>query len=192
MKCTKTEFIIKSKFIKDIGDTMEQSTAEVLSTMEASKIKEAADALANEIIEDIERSNEHTIKCHGKDCVILIGDTGVGKSTLANALVYGSKCLKELEIMVEDEEFGTYPDTVIVVKEEYDDNSPFGIGHKINESYTKHPITYENAETNLVIADCPGFGDTSGCNRDIVNCVGINNILRKAKTIRVLVAISAQ
>ena len=34
---------------------MNHTTAEVLSTMETHKIKEAADSLANEIIEDLEQ-----------------------------------------------------------------------------------------------------------------------------------------
>tara|TARA_B100001142_G_C13789693_1_gene444399 strand:+ start:114 stop:521 length:408 start_codon:yes stop_codon:yes gene_type:complete len=55
------------------------------------------------IAQDITESKIHTDKAKGKDIVILIGDTGIGKSTLANALVYGVESLEEIPIYEEEE-----------------------------------------------------------------------------------------
>lgn len=60
--------------------------------------KKSSFELLQEILNDISKSKEQTNKAKGKDCVLLIGDTGVGKSTLMNALMSGSQNLRVTKI----------------------------------------------------------------------------------------------
>jgi hypothetical protein len=143
------------------------------------------------ITNGIDKSNIQTKKAHGKDCILLIGDTGVGKSTLANAIVKGPKSLKLINIEVQGE-FGSYMDATIDTDnpiKEQDGSTIFKIGHGKAKSQTQHPEIF--VDNNAAYCDCPGFGDTSGSNRDIVNCVGIKDILDNAKSVRIMIALSA-
>jgi GTPase SAR1 family protein len=143
------------------------------------------------VIAGVEKSNKQTRKAHHKECVLIIGDTGVGKSTLANAMVKGPKALVIKE-KKEQGRFGEYTTTYIDTKEpivERDGTVIFGIGHGKAQSMTQHPEIF--IDRDIAYCDCPGFGDTSGENRDLVNCVGIKDILNNAKNVRILLALSA-
>jgi hypothetical protein len=143
------------------------------------------------IILGIEKSNLQTIKAKGKDCILLIGDTGVGKSTLANAMVKGPRALKLVSAQKQGK-FGIYTESVIdtnIPIQEKDGSVVFKIGHEKASSQTQYPEIF--IDQNIAYCDCPGFGDTSGSNRDIINCMGIKGILENAKTVRIMLALSA-
>ncbi len=155
------------------------------------------------IIRDIIASKQHTDKAKGKDIVILIGDTGIGKSTLANALVYGVESLEAIPIYEKEEGEQFLAATIIQPKVQMDgaDGKPvlregtegFVVGHSLNQSQTSYPLIELSRDgDNIAFADCPGYGDSKGKGADLVNCVAINNMLKNSNSVRILVAVSDQ
>ncbi len=73
-----------------------------------------------QLSEQIKIQLKETKKCHGKDCLIFLGPTGVGKSTLGNAMAYGSESLEKIKFRTQY--YGkTAVDYAIVTKKDYMD-----------------------------------------------------------------------
>lgn len=89
-------------------------------------------------------------KLAGKKVVVLVGPTGAGKSTLANALLLGS------DKVVDDDDSGHYKSTQQLF---YDNRHMFNISDK-STSCTHIPGYYPLSEDTMLV-DCPGFGDSN-------------------------------
>ncbi|CAG8575190.1 13644_t:CDS:1 [Dentiscutata heterogama] len=101
--------------------------------------------------------------------IIIIGDTGEGKSTLLNYLT-------GVPLFSKDDDFGDY----IIYTETSD-------GIDINDrsiSQTTLPLR------RGIYWDCPGFGDTRGPVQNIVNAYSIYKLVKSVKKLKVVVVVS--
>lgn len=120
----------------------------------------------------------------GKDIVMLIGDTGAGKSLLMSALLgypieprmwCGNQlyALEDWKALPQESKKGTQKKYVTTVP-----GAPV-IGHKkVSETNALHGLALEN----LVLVDTPGFFDTL----DRVGALGIHVAFRTAKSVRIV------
>jgi hypothetical protein len=111
------------------------------------------------------------------DVVLIVGKTGVGKSTLIQ-LINGAKCERggvdgaAYSVPLDDKSF--LPD--------------FPVGYE-QSSKTKMIRSYKHELSGMVFCDMPGYKDTSSFHVDISAAVWINDIARVAKTLRIVVLI---
>lgn len=118
----------------------------------------------------------------GKKIVLLIGSSGVGKSTAANfycgcEMLQVSKTLFGEDPLVEDS-----PPQTIIAK-----NARARIG-QTTESETFYPEIIESLDTrsdsNFDYCDCPGGGDSRGTAVNYCNAFSIVDIIKRAKAIQ--------
>jgi len=128
-----------------------------------------------EILQSFEQVDNHIKeKISGKDVILVLGNTGEGKSTLIN---YLAGC----QMSLEKSDLGN----VVVAK-----NPVAGIGHG-KTSCTSYPTAHYDPKTNLSYCDCPGFSDNRGPIFDIPNAYAIKRITQEARSIKgVLVLVS--
>ena len=109
----------------------------------------------------------------GKDLVIVIGNTGAGKSTTINYLIGCDMYRNEKDN--------------IAVKNDSKIPPIVNIGHGfVSETF----IPGVSAEYNgITYADCPGFKDNRGEEINIANAINIRNMVRDAKSVRALILI---
>lgn len=124
----------------------------------------------------LEKSFGHINKIQGADCIVLIGNTGCGKSTMLNSLVFGTESL-------------------VLNKGKIDQQDPqkyqiFAIGHEKHQSKTFLPQFQRELNTMDLWADYAGLDDTSGDLIDILNCFLMRQIFQISKSIRILVPLS--
>ncbi|CAF1149858.1 unnamed protein product [Adineta steineri] len=126
----------------------------------------------------------------GKDIILLIGETGTGKSTTIQFLS-GSK-MKKTKVEVEPGRFLEHitidgpirnPDLIDVTssaicKSETRYIAPVTI--PLRDIYGAH----EYGE--IILCDAPGFGDTAGPEVDIANGVGVIEALKGCKSVKIL------
>lgn len=43
---------------------------------------------------------------------------------------------------------------------------------------------------DMAYCDCPGFGDSKGFEKDIINCISIGRLLTSAKSVRLMIVLS--
>ncbi|CAF1204485.1 unnamed protein product [Adineta steineri] len=126
----------------------------------------------------------------GKDIILLIGETGTGKSTTIQFLS-GSK-MKKTKVEVESGKFLEHitidgpiknPDLIDITSS------------ALSKSETRYiaPVTiplrdiygaHEYGE--IILCDAPGFGDTAGPEVDISNGVGVIEALKGCKSVKIL------
>eukprot|EP00494_Astrolonche_serrata_P001849 UN01855 len=138
----------------------------------------------DKMISDCLAALEKTDDIINKDCVLLIGDTGIGKSTLATALCFGIGVLEEKTIKVK-RRGRTKDRKVIDIKKGAE--TRFLIGHEF-QSQTTFPNIFMKKKDELAYCDCPGFNDTHGLEQELVNCLSIHQILKKARSVKILMA----
>ena len=106
----------------------------------------------------------------GKDAIVVLGNTGAGKSTFIN---YLAGCeLEEKRVRGRRH--------VLVVKDQSLEVAPIGHG----ESKTFMPHIIEVA--GRVYCDCPGFSDNRGAEINIANAVNMKQALSHAKSLRLV------
>lgn len=133
------------------------------------KIKKMTNSIhyTNKFIEDfISKSKNYTR-------VILIGSTGVGKSTIANAIIGN-------ELIIEEDDFGIFLNT----KE-----TKFSMG-KIMKSTTTIPNMYVDEKLHLLICDAPGFLDNRGPKQETLNSFSIDQLFNSECKIKIILVIS--
>ncbi len=117
----------------------------------------------------------------GKDTVVVVGNTGVGKSTFLN---YMLGC----ELQVQPPIPGLTVESSIVVAPESRLAEVMKIGHG------QHSETYElgiyHGHNHITYCDCPGFFDTRGATVSIANAVSIKNVLQHARSVRLVILLS--
>ena len=112
----------------------------------------------------------------GKDLLMVIGNTGAGKSTLIN-FIHGC----DMERVKVDHK------KVVRVRHDSAVEEMMKIGHD-NRSMTFVPDL--NDDETFTYLDCPGFLDNRGPEINIANAVNIRSVVCKASTVRVLVLIN--
>ncbi|CAF0947135.1 unnamed protein product [Adineta steineri] len=125
-----------------------------------------------------------------KDIVLLVGETGSGKSTSIHFLA-GSE-MQEIKVEIELGKFLQHVTAVGPIHNRGLQNvtsSPF---HKSETRYIA-PVTIElqdvlgSHESGMIIlCDAPGFGDTAGAEVDIANSVGVLEALVGAQSVKLL------
>ncbi|CAF1621850.1 unnamed protein product [Rotaria sp. Silwood1] len=131
-----------------------------------------------------------------KDIILLVGETGSGKSTMIHFLA-GSE-MKEVQVEIEPGKFLDHITPIRPVKNPELNNvtsSPF---HKSETRYIT-PVTIQlkdilgSHETDVItLCDAPGFSDTAGVEVDIVNSLGVIEALKGTKSVKILALSSYQ
>lgn len=107
--------------------------------------------------------------------VVILGPTGSGKTILAHILA--ERQLRSTRIPHK----GCRLDT--------DNPLPgFVIGHG-GQAGTTFPAVWFDQHHNLLLADCPGFGDPEGAEQDILNAFSIHNLLKNRGNVKIVVAV---
>ena len=125
-------------------------------------------------------------KILGKDAVIVLGNTGAGKSTFIN---YLAGCQLEEKC---DEDYDEDHESVLVVKNRAsggtrDEVMP--IGHDgASKTFMPHIVEIDS----WTYCDCPGFSDNRGAEINIANAVNIKQALSRATSIRIVVLVNYQ
>ena len=120
-------------------------------------------------------------KAQGKSVCIVIGNTGAGKSTLAN-FVFG--CTME-QFKLE----GKKKKKAYRVRHDSPKPEVMPIGHT-NQSMTFVPGVVTDDELGITILDCPGFLDNRGAVINIANAVNIKQSIHAAKDVVVIVVLN--
>nr|NGX39765.1 E3 ubiquitin-protein ligase SlrP [Chlamydiota bacterium] len=131
--------------------------------------------------------SERAKKIEGKEAVIVIGNTGAGKSTIVN---YFAGCTMELKSPKELGLKGIKKFVVVRSREEggaLDEIMP--IGHT-KESKTFMPQIETEPDMRFTFCDCPGFLDNRGAEINIANAVNIKNAIIRANSVKVIILIN--
>jgi energy-coupling factor transporter ATP-binding protein EcfA2 len=126
---------------------------------------------------------EHAEQVKDKEAVIVIGDTGVGKSTFINYLLGCTMVEKALEDAYEN---------AVAVQPRSEGGScdeVMPIGHKgTSKTYMPQVAPVLDA-SSLFYCDCPGFLYNGGAEINIVNAVNIRHVLQAAKCVKVVILV---
>lgn len=124
----------------------------------------------------IQMSQAEFEKARGKDIVLIIGETGTGKSTVVN---YLSGC------KMEPRKEGGRRQVIVSPSSPIREIMP--IGH--TDSKTLIPQIHSHAG-GPTFCDCPGFFDDRGAEINISNAVNIKNLVKSARSVRILILLS--
>ena len=134
---------------------------------------------------DLQDAQEELELARGRDCIVLLGEAGVGKSTLANAMCQGAESMVEVDEddnpvwNTRDGRHGVYLKPKKFLRR--GGRRIFQVGRGI-ESVTQYPqVAGLNGK---VLCDCPGFGDVSGGRKDLINAMAIGTLLKKARRVK--------
>jgi hypothetical protein len=129
----------------------------------------------NDIKNLIDRSNQIVLDKNIDHCVILLGKTGVGKSTIA--------------------EFVSNFDALVTTENETGDNIITNIlDNNIIQNDKSSGTTIPNIRiiSDTAIIDCPGFFDTNGPEQEIPNSFYIKKIFKLATHYKLFILISSE
>lgn len=132
-------------------------------------------------ITKIEELTKHLDNTRGEELVLILGPTGVGKSTTLWYL-FG----EEIKYRDGDPSKGEPDDTVYYVQQDKD--SPIGHGTGQGSSTTSIPKVKKIGE--MYFADCPGFGDNRGPVYKVANAINISSLIKCFTKIRILLIVS--
>jgi len=129
------------------------------------------------LIEVVEHGEKQVRKAAENELLVIVGNTGAGKSTFIN---YLGGC--EMEVIDPDitQAVGVKPGSAVAPLTD--------IGHSAAISETFMPKVIPS--TGFTFVDCPGFNDTRGAAINIGNAVNIKELLRGALHVRVVLLIS--
>lgn len=122
-----------------------------------------------------------------KEHVIVVGDTGVGKSTVVNYVTDAKLRVKTIK-----KQSGSSMESKTVIdldpSDKHFDKRPM-IGHD-SDSATIIPNCYEDPNSNKVYWDCPGFKDTRGPEQEIVNSFYIKRLFDSFDKVKIVFVVS--
>ena len=136
--------------------------------------------------ECIKRGDTQAVQAEGQELIVLIGNTGAGKSTFGN---YASGCTMK---RVNPKTLGIKGiENVVVVK-------PFSEGGLIDEimpiGHSKKTMTFmpqiTKKHNGFTFCDCPGFLDNRGIEINIANAVNIKKAFEQSKGVKVVMLIN--
>ena len=129
----------------------------------------------------ISKTNAAAIAIENKDIILLIGDTGAGKSTTVHFLAEST--------LIESND-GL--DHIIAHEIKHESMKSFHIGTPYSKSETKviNAVNINYNDVILTVCDSPGFKDTAGPEVDIANGVGLAKALRQCRSVRPVILIS--
>ena len=127
------------------------------------------------------------MKAVGKHLLLVIGNTGAGKSTMVN---YLAGCTMQL-IKRCDAGITTGNPKKKIIRTDPNSKQPelMKIGHS-NQSATFVPSSADAPELGLTFADCPGFLDNRGAEINIANSCNIKFLIDVSASVRVVVLIN--
>jgi energy-coupling factor transporter ATP-binding protein EcfA2 len=131
---------------------------------------------------------ENAKQVAGKEAVIVIGNTGAGKSTFVNYLL-GCEMMQKTPKELGIKGLGK----VVVVKSKSEGgrcDEIMPIGHSKTSKTFIPQIAVDPIHAHLAYCDCPGFLDNRGAEINIANAVNIKRVLQVAKSAKVLVLIN--
>ena len=129
---------------------------------------------------------EQAQKAKDRNLLMVIGNTGAGKSTLVN---YLAGCQME---MIKRGDAGLTTDKrkkIARVAPSSPVKEVMGIGHD-NKSATFLPAVHDDESLGLTYCDCPGFLDNRGAEINIANACNIKQTIAQARSVRVMVLIN--
>lgn len=128
------------------------------------------------ILDILQELDEKIILSKRKNVILLLGETGTGKSTLAHIIAKDNTKLKSIRI-------GTFEFLLVD-----DDNK---ISTETTNSKTTIPEVVEDIKnTDLAIYDCPGFNDTRDAKTDISNAYSIHKIMEHSVNFKIVFVIN--
>ena len=122
---------------------------------------------------------QNAVQAAGKEVLMVLGNTGTGKSTLLN-------CLLGCEMkLVKPKELGLLGvKKVVVVDPKSTRPEVVTIGHG-KQSHTFMPqIVPDLDHTHGACCDCPGFSDNRGAEINIANAINTRRILQQARGVK--------
>ncbi|XWN35036.1 MAG: hypothetical protein ROO73_05590 [Roseivirga sp.] len=130
---------------------------------------------------------EQAKKVEGKEVLMVLGNTGAGKSTFINYC--NGQTMERVDLGTLSERTGqayTGPpfEQVVVAADEV---TP--IGHN-NASQTLLPGIVPASASSPTCCDCPGFGDNRGAATNIANAVNIQQVLKAASSVKMVVMVN--
>lgn len=113
-----------------------------------------------------------------REIVLIIGDTGAGKSTIANYLAGNTLIVRRTDkgLVLEPQEALNGPVNLLKV------------GH--DDSTTEIPNNWYDSTTQTLFFDCPGFGDTRKFPQDIINAFYVNELFNTSREFKLLFVFS--
>ena len=165
---------------------MEDDPQEILNT----KLNNPRVALTpNQSISLIEYATqlgeENAASATGKEVVLVLGNTGVGKSTAVNYLM---GCEMKL---VEPSELGLKgPKEVVIVNAEGTRPEVMPIGHGRQSRTFMPQIVLDADDSNQAYCDCPGFSDNRGAEINLANAINTRRVLQQATGVKAVFLVS--
>lgn len=177
----------KNKSATDIGISPEKACPLIAKKLNNPKEELSIEDSITLLTTCIKYGKAQAEKVREKQGIVVIGNTGTGKSTLLN---YLNKCDFE---KVHVKALGLNPahcltNTVVRVAPTSKKPEIMKIGHT-NKSQTFMPEIV-TTEEGLTFCDCPGFLDNRGAEINIANKVNIKIALEAARSIKVIILIN--
>ena len=126
-------------------------------------------------------------KAEGRDILMVIGNTGAGKSTTVNFI---AGCTMERVTRKQAGlTSGNLKKKIVRTAADSARKEVMKIGHS-NQSQTFTPDVEHDNATGFTFCDCPGFLDNRGPEINIANAVNIKQTIGRALSVRVVVLIN--
>lgn len=134
----------------------------------------------SQLVNTIEQRHDRNKELVGKDLVILLGESGAGKSATGQFL---SGNQMKVEVAKFCEEGVEQEKTFITCDEPCHE---FEIGH---DAHSKTKFISMRIINGLHLCDAPGFFDTSGVRADIENSIAVSNVMKRAHSVVILLCL---
>lgn len=116
--------------------------------------------------------------------VLVVGNTGCGKSTMLSSLIYGPDALQKTAIKAENGK------KRYVIDHKDSDKSQLRIGHDQSKSQTFWPNFIQDQNSKIIFGDIAGLEDTSGQTIELLNVLTNKLIFNQAVHLRFLVPLT--
>ena len=135
---------------------------------------------ASEVLKLCTLSQQYIDSLKGQNIIVVVGDTGSGKSTSICILQGGSvtKLQNEFHQEVYD---CSHPNGITTPK--------IGMSISTSETAFTQGFSVPDLDRNLTFCDTPGFMDTRGENYELCAAFGIDQAIHRAKSIRAVVVV---